>query len=125
MKLISILLLSILFIHCETKKNKIYSGQEMAIIIFEVLKHDEAATQLITTDSTQKESKVRPALWQNALQITNAKAEILKQSIDYYNVHPKEFKVIMDSVEKKINKFRSVQNIPIRDNVELKPAAIE
>jgi hypothetical protein len=87
----------------------VLSQKEMEAVLWDVLLADQTAEFYIQGDSSINALEKHTDLYQQVFQIHKISKEDFKESLRFYESHPKLLKPVFDSLQKRSE--RSVQNV--------------
>ena len=98
MRFFFLLILGFVFFSCTDKDKKIISSSEMKVILWDMTCADELANQMAVKDSTLKKKKQNIKLYEQVFAVHNITKEAFYNSFAYYEAHPDQYKILLDSV---------------------------
>ncbi|MDQ6723481.1 MAG: DUF4296 domain-containing protein [Thermoproteota archaeon] len=116
-------LLLLTFYSCKEKVLKgILTPKEMALVLWDIVRADAMAHQIIKNDSSKSLQNENEKLANSVFKIHDIKEEQFKKSYSYYIKHPEILKVILDSLNaQQINK--STKELPVKNKRVIKSIA--
>ncbi len=97
-RIVGFCLLSI-FISCGKNHNAILSINQMKVVMWDMLNADNWHFQTTLVDSTAQKNKKNVALYQQVFQQEGVTKEQFYKSYKYYQSHPDQMKILLDSTE--------------------------
>ena len=83
----------------DTKKGKLLPFKTMQQTVWQLMQVDEYLTRQIQTDTTIQPSLKKAQFYQQVFNINKVDRVQFYTTMDYFDKHPVEMKVLMDSVE--------------------------
>jgi hypothetical protein len=131
MKAILFSFMVLIFISCSSK-HKIPDGilgpPKMQAILWDILRADEFVLNYTRHDSSASLKDKSTRLYSEVFKIHNITRSQFEKSIDFYNLHPDLFKIVIDSLEKKKTDLNSQlpSHTLIADSLrkKIKPSAV-
>ena len=99
-KYIQFSLICFLIFSCKQDKKqiKLIEFYKMKLVVWQLMKADEFYIRSSVGDSTVKTNKKNVQYYQQIFNLNNIDRTDFYKNIEYYESHPIEFKVLMDSV---------------------------
>ena len=76
----------------------ILSQQKMRLVLWDLIRSDEYATNFLLKGSTLDPDKEKAKLYEQIFKLHSTKADIFKKSLTFYQSNPNLLKVIIDSL---------------------------
>jgi hypothetical protein len=78
---------------------KFLQPTKMAVVLWDVIRSDEAASHLYRQDSAHNLFHKSTSLYQSVFRLHGVTDSGFKQSFRYYQSHPEAMKIVLDSVD--------------------------
>ena len=117
MKKVIILLFVAVFSACSEKPSGLLKPEQMQPIILDLVKVDESVNDEKIKDSTLDAKTKRLTLYQQVFNLHKTERDAFFTSYKYYEAHPDQLKLIMDSIQAQILRKRTEdtqKNRPIK-----------
>ena len=96
----SFIVIGLLVSSCQSKYEKsILPVDSMKLVMWDMMKADELFLRLIVKDSTAKKRKENIRLYEEVFAIHRITKGKFDSSYKYYEAHPVQFKILIDSLE--------------------------
>lgn len=96
----SIFLVCLLGVSCKSAYEKsILPVDSMKVVMWDMLKADELYLRILAKDSTAKKRKENIRLYEQVFLIHRISKGKFDSSYKYYETHPVQFKILIDSLE--------------------------
>ena len=108
MKSVLFFLICILIISCSPKHkipDEILDPNRMQAVLWDMLRTDQFVSNYGRRDSTSSMKDKSTRLYTEVFKINKTTKSQFEKSIDFYNLHPDLFKIVLDSLEKKKNQL--------------------
>ena len=79
---------------------------KMSKVLFRVLEHDEFVTSFALKDANADTLMLRMSAYKNAIDSSQSTAEEFEKSLKWYQQNPSMFRIVLDSINKIVNKKR-------------------
>jgi len=122
MRIVSLSLLLIIFSSCNQGNKipkEIIDKQHMQELMWDMMRADVFLIDYAGKgDTAFNRSKGSIAFYQKVLTLHNTNKEEFKRSLDWYQQHPKEMKIILDTLQSRQGNIIQEQNKPVEAKVD-------
>lgn len=101
-----------LMFSCSNGRSGLLPPDTMKVVMWDMLKIDELYTHMVVKDSSQLRRKTNIRLYEEVFRLHNITREQFQKTYHYYESHPTEFKVLIDSVEAHAERERNKPGAP-------------
>lgn len=85
---------------------------KMKVVLFDVMRADEFATNYISTDTTKNINEERIKLYETVFALHKTNKEAFYNSFDYYQKHPDQYKQLFDSLVAYTGRLGAKPDVP-------------
>jgi hypothetical protein len=86
---------------CEPDRPKnVLPPEKMRLVLYDMMRVDELATERLTTDSSYALLPKNEALYHQVFNVHRTSLEQFKTSLAFYQTHPGQFKEVLDGLQK-------------------------